>query len=212
MDFLRSLADTLLAWGPPGIFLLALIDSAGIPLPEGTDVLLLLVAAASPATGYLCAALATVGSAIGQMFLFYVGRKGGEAYLERRTQAGRRRRFRLWFNRYGLLTVFIPTLVPAPLPLKIFVLSAGALGIRPLPFLLVTLAGRIPRFFGEAYLGAQLGQHSEVWLRQHAWELAGVAVGLFVFLFLLIKLHDRWRRKKGTDAFFAEPNPSDEKN
>lgn len=195
MKFLRSLGDLLLSWGPPGIFLLALVDSAGIPIPEGTDVLLLMVAAASPATAYLCAALATAGAVIGQMVLFYIGRKGGEAYLERRTQTGRGRQFRLWFHRYGLLTVFIPTLLPAPLPLKAFVLCAGALGISPLAFLLVTIAGRVPRFLVEAYVAAQVGEHSLEWLRRHTWHLSGVAVGLFVLLFMLVRFHDQQRRR-----------------
>jgi membrane protein DedA with SNARE-associated domain len=191
MNFLRSLAGTLLSWGPPGIFLLALVDSAGIPIPEGTDVLLLLAAATDARTGYLCAALGTVGAVIGQMILFYLGRKGGEAYLDRRLQAGRGKKFRAWFQRYGLLTVFIPTLVPAPLPLKVFVLCAGALGISPPAFLLVTLVGRLPRYFGEAYLAAQVGEHSLEYLRGHAWELAGVALGLFLFLWLLVRLCER---------------------
>lgn len=188
MRFLRSLADILLAWGPPGIFVLALVDSAGVPIPEGTDVLLLVIAATNPATGYLCAALATVGATIGQMILYHIGRKGGEAYLDRHTQSGRGRGFRLWFHQYGLLTVFIPTLVPAPLPLKIFVLCAGALSVNRLPFLLVTLAGRALRFSAEAYLAAQLGEHSAAWLQQHAWQLLGVAAGLFLLLWLLVRL------------------------
>jgi membrane protein DedA with SNARE-associated domain len=196
MRWLRSLADTWSAWGPPGVFLIALVDSAGVPIPEGTDALLLLVAAANPSVAYLSADLATLGSAIGQMFLYYVGRKGGEAYLERHTETGRGRRFRLWFNRYGLLTVFVPTLVPAPLPLKIFVLCSGALRVSPFHFLLVTLAGRIPRYFGEAWLGRQLGEHSLVWLHQHAWEMLGAAAGLFLFLWLLIRFQDRRRGRE----------------
>jgi membrane protein DedA with SNARE-associated domain len=196
MSFLRSLAGTLLAWGPPGIFLLALVDSAGVPIPEGTDVLLLFVAAASPATAYLCAALATVGAVIGQMILFHLGRKGGEAYLERRTKTGRGRKFRLWFHRYGLLTVFIPTLVPAPMPLKIFVVCAGALGINPFHLFLVTVGARTPRFFAEAYLAVQVGEHSAAWLHAHAWRLAGVAAGLFAFLFLLVRFRDRLRLRR----------------
>ena len=201
MRLLRSLADTLLAWGPPGIFVLALVDAVGIPLPEGTDALLLLIAAANPATGYRCAGLATLGSAIGQMVLYYVGRKGGEAYLDRHTRSGRGRKFRLWFNRYGLLTVFIPTLVPVPLPLKIFVVCAGALAVNPLHVLLVTLAGRIPRFLAVAYLGAQLGQHSAAWLHQHAWQLLAVAAGLFALLFVLLRL----RRKSGDSTLNHHP-------
>lgn len=191
MNFLRSLAGTLLSWGPPGIFLLALVDSVGVPFPEGTDVFVLLVAAADARTGYLCAALGTLGSLIGSTVLFYLGRKGGEAYLNRRCQSGRGKKFRTWFQRYGLLTVFIPTLVPVPLPMKVFVLCAGALGISPLAFLAVVLAGRLPRYFAEAYLGAQVGEHSLEYLHDHTWELAGIALGLFVFLWLLIRLCER---------------------
>lgn len=198
MNILRSLAHTLVSWGPPGVFLLALVDSVGIPFPEGTDVLLLLVAAADARTGYLCAALATIGSLIGSMVLFYLGRKGGEAYVDRRFQSGRGKKFRTWFQRYGLLTVFIPTLVPVPLPMKVFVLCAGALGIGRLAFLGVLLAGRLPRYFGEAYLAAQVGEHSVEYLRGHARELAGFALGLFVFLWLLIRLCERRRASPPT--------------
>ena len=195
MKFLRSIANTLVSWGPPGIFLLAVLDSAGIPIVEGVDALLVLVAAANAGAGYLSAGLATIGSAAGSMFLYYLGRKGGEAYLEKRTRADSGQRLRRWFQQYGLLTVFIPALVPAPLPLKIFVIAAGALGTNPYHFLLVVLAARVPRYFAEAYLGAQVGEHSWDYLRQHAWQLAGVGVGLFLFLLLLIKLKHRLRAR-----------------
>ena len=67
------------------------------------------------------------------------------------------RRFRAWFERYGLVTVFVPALLPIPMPLKLFVVSAGALqtGIRP--FLLVVVLARVLRFFSEAWLGVKLG-------------------------------------------------------
>jgi hypothetical protein len=45
-----------------------------------------------------------------------------------------------------------------------------------------------------AYLGSQLGEHSTAWLREHAGELAGIALGLFVFLLLLVKLTDRFHK------------------
>ena len=129
------------------------------------------------------------------MILFYAARKGGRAYLERRAASERALKFRRWFQRYGLLTVFIPALVPIPLPTKVFVLSAGALGVSPLTFMLVIVLARVPRYFGMAYLGAQLGEHStKAYLRSHAWHLAGLAVALFAVLFLLVKLYDRYRK------------------
>jgi membrane protein DedA with SNARE-associated domain len=100
---------------------------------------------------------------------------------------------RAWFLRYGLLTVFIPAVLPIPLPLKVFVLSAGALGVRPSTFLLVVLAARAPRYLGLAFLGAKLGGNSADYLKQHMWHLLGLAVALFVVLYAAMLLAGRYR-------------------
>ena len=94
----------------------------------GVDALVVLVSALDSSRAYWAAAAAIVGSVAGSLGLFYIARKGGEAYLLRHTTSGRGARLRAWFLEYGLLTVFVPAFVPViPLPLKIFVLSAGAL-------------------------------------------------------------------------------------
>lgn len=193
MKFLRSIGNTLLGWGPWGILLLAVLDSAGIPAVEGVDALLVLMGSANPRMGYLSAGLAVAGSAVGSLFLYYIARKGGEAYLDKKTQSGRAKKFRIWFQHYGALTLFIPALVPIPLPLKIFVLSAGALGMNRLHFVLVILAARIPRYFGLAYLGAQLGDEPLRYLKTHVFQFLGLSVALFLFLLFLVKLKDRMR-------------------
>jgi membrane protein YqaA with SNARE-associated domain len=171
--------------------LLAAVDSAGIPLPDGVDILLVSISVLDPTKAYLAATLAVIGSVAGNMVLFYVARKGGQAYLERKASSERARKLRRWFQRYGLLTVFIPALVPIPLPTKVFVLSAGAFGVSPLSFGITILIARIPRYFGMAWLGAQVGEHSVDYLRAHVWELLAFAAGLFAFLYLLIRLRDR---------------------
>lgn len=183
---MRTIAQALTSWGPPGLFLLAILDSAGVPLPAAVDALLVATAAVSPSRAYIGAAFAVAGSVIGCMILFGIGRKGGGPYLDRVT-AKRGARFRQWFREYGLITVFIPALVPIPMPVKVFVLSAGALGVRPISFLCVVVAARIPRYFGLAFLGAQLGEGAGAWLKQHVWELAGFAAALAVLLAVLAR-------------------------
>lgn len=193
MNLIRAIGATLLSWGPWGIFLLAILDSAGIPIPEGVDALIVIMGTMHPQAGYWSAALAVIGSLAGSMFLFYVGRKGGEAFLDKRTQKGWAKRFRHWFHHYGEITILIPALVPAPLPLKIFVLCAGALGMNRVHFALVILAARIPRYFGLAYLGARMGEEPLVFLSTHVYQLLAFAVALFLFLLFLVKLKD-WLR------------------
>lgn len=188
------LIELLTSWGPLGAFLVATLDSAGVPLPASVDALLITVAVVNPTAVWVAVLLAVIGSFAGNLFLFSVARKGGVAFLARRTVSARGKRLLRWFQRYGLITVFIPTLVPiAPLPLKVFVISAGALGVKTRAFLLTILAGRIPRYLAMAYLGVQLGENSMGWLRDHAWHLTAIAAGLFVFLFALVRFVDSRR-------------------
>jgi membrane protein DedA with SNARE-associated domain len=190
--------EVLKAWGPLGAFLVAIIDGAELPNPGGPDYLLLFLAWKQPQTAYLSAALSVAGALVGSLILFALARKGGRKYLDARASGPRALRFRQWFQRYGLVTVFIPAVVPMiPLPMKVFVLSAGALGVSPLAFLLTMAAGKIPRFFGLAYLGKSLGEHSEQWVHQHKWQIALCVLGLVLFLVLLVQVSDRFHNRKG---------------
>lgn len=194
--FIAAIGARLLSWGPWGALVLALLDSAGVPVPVGVDALVLTIAAYSPLTGYFGAALAVVGSVIGSVILYYIGRIGGEKYLDRKTQRGWPLRFRRWFHHYGGITIFIPVMVPVPLPVKIFVLSAGALGMNRAHFVLLVAAARIVRYFGLAYLGAQMGSHRPLqYLQGHMWQLIGAALALFLVSYLLVKRADALRAR-----------------
>lgn len=195
---MKWLTDALLALGPAGVFLFAIVDGAGVPTPGGLDALLIFLSAQRPHLAYLMATLTLVGSLIGCFILFYIARRGGEAYLAKYTASGRGARFKTWFQRYGLLTVFIPALVPIPMPLKAFIICAGAMGISPWAYLRVLLAARIPRYFALAYLGSQLGTQSWPWLKAHALHMLAFAVVLFVFLYLLVKYVDYKRGQQLT--------------
>jgi membrane protein YqaA with SNARE-associated domain len=178
------------SWGPAGVFLFAIIDNIGVPMIGGVDAFVVLVAVADPSQAYWSAAAAVAGSLIGGMTLFLIARKGGEEYLHRYTSHGRGARLRAWFQEYGLLTVFVPALVPIPMPLKIFILSAGALEVPPLRFFIVYALARIPRYILFAWLGTRFGSQTWPYLRGHIAGLALFSAGLFIVLYLAIKFWD----------------------
>jgi membrane protein DedA with SNARE-associated domain len=180
--------DLLKSWGVLGVLAVAILDSAGIPNPGGTDLVLLALAIANPTNAFLAAALATAGSLIGSTIFYELMRRGGEKFLARRTATGQGAKFRGWFQRYGLLTVFVAALVPVPLPLKIFMACAAAMGVGRARFLLVMAAARIPRYGGLAYLGMQLGEGSGAWIREHLWQMGVIAAALFAALYILLRL------------------------
>lgn len=188
---MKKIAAILTSWGAPGIFLLAVLDSAGIPLPAAVDALVVATAALDPASAYLTALFAVIGSAIGSLFLFFLAQKGGQGYLNRVTAAGRGAKFRIWFQTYGLITVFVPALLPIPMPLKIFAISAGALGVSPYRYMGVVLAARIPRYFGLAWLGSQLGEGTMPWIKSHVPHLLLFAVVLAAGLYVAVRRASR---------------------
>jgi membrane protein YqaA with SNARE-associated domain len=189
---MKQFIQVLVSWGPLGVFVLAFVESLGIPNPSGTDALLLLVAIKRPDAAILCAVLATAGSMLGSTVFYELMRKGGDKFLLRYTVSGRGKRFRAWAQRYGMVTVFISALVPLPiLPLKVFAACVCAMGVSRTRFLLVLLVARIARYGGLAYLGVQLGANSSAWIRGHTWQMAALAVALFGMLYALLKWNDR---------------------
>ena len=192
---MKALLASLVAIGPAGLFLFAILDGAGLPVPGGVDVLVIFLASKNPDNPYHLAAFAVAGSVIGNLILFSIARKGGRLYLDKRTASGGGARFRKWFHHYGLLTVFISALVPLPvMPMKVFVLCSGALGTGIAAFVAVFLLARVLRYCALAYLGSQMGDQAMLYLKHNVWNLAAFATGLFIVLYLAIKVADRIRK------------------
>jgi membrane protein YqaA with SNARE-associated domain len=191
---MRHFRDILVSWGPLGLLLWSAMESAGIPNPGGTDFMLLALAVALPSKAFLCAVMAIVGSLTGSVVFYEITRRGGEKLLARYTSTGRGARFREWFRRYGLATVFVAALLPVPImPFKVFAACAGATGVGRTRFFLTLAAARIPRYFALAYLCVKLGEDSTDWVRSHAWHMAGFAFALLVGIYFLLKYMDRPR-------------------
>lgn len=194
---MKGFVARLVALGPAGLLTLALLDSAGVPLYPGPDLLIIVLASQHPAAAYLYALLASGGSLVGALILFYLARRGGQLYLDRKTATGRGAQLRHWFQHYGLVTVFVPALVPlVPLPLKVFVLCAGALSTSPFAFAAVILGARLPRYFALAYLGSHFGKDSWDYLKHNAGWLVLGAVALLLGLLGTIRVLDHWKARR----------------
>jgi membrane protein YqaA with SNARE-associated domain len=198
-SLLQHVKIALLAFGPIGVLVLSVLDSIGVPLPGAMDGLVLYIAVRDPLDphkAYLAAFMAVLGSLGGNIGLFWAARHGSRRFgkKEEPSTESRSQRFQQWFARYGLLTVFIPAVTPfVPFPLKVFVISAGAFRTNFAKFIVVILAARVMRYFGEAYLGNQLGEGAEAYLKHNAWPLLGVAAAMAMGFYVAIRLSDRRR-------------------
>ncbi len=173
-----------LALGGPGLFLIAFLDSSFLSFPEVVDLLLMGLVTRHKERLLLYALLPTLGSLAGCLVLYGVARKGGEAFLRRRFHDRHVDRTLAVFQKYGLLAVAVPSILPPPVPFKPFVLAAGVAGVRPLDFTIAVLVGRGIRYFGEAFLALWYGDRAEAFLKNNgklvAIVLAAVVIGFAV--------------------------------
>ncbi len=90
-DCLTRLSEYFIALGPFGLFAVALLDSAFVPLPSSADALMILLTLAHPRLMIFYALLATAGSAIGCVILYYISRRAGSRALRRFSPAKQKR-------------------------------------------------------------------------------------------------------------------------
>ena len=138
------------------------------------------------------ATMTTLGSVIGCSLLYWAGTRGG-GYVERRLHRPGMRRIQSLYQRRGVLAVIIPSLLPPPTPFKVFVLSAGAFGLRFPRFLVAVTFGRGLRYFSWGALAVLYGEWAKVFFQEH-FHSAGLLVVVLVVLFLLwfLVLRPRW--------------------
>jgi membrane protein YqaA with SNARE-associated domain len=186
-----------LSLGGPGLFVIAFLDSSFLSLPEVCDLLIVWMTVRHKERMLFYALMCTLGSVAGCFALYTVGRRGGEAFLRRRFKAGHIERATAVFRRYGLLAVIVPSLLPPPMPFKIFVLAAGVAKVRPFDFLVAVSIGRGIRYFGEGFLALWYGEQAIRVMRENA-RIVGVTLAILIVAGALVWFW--WRKRVRSSA------------
>jgi len=171
--------------GPLGLFAVAVVDSSVIPLPiPGSTDLLLLWLVSHNGDPWLLAPTAIAGSLVGGYTTWRLGRKGGEAALQRWVSPRLLARIVRWVEHHPLLSVFLPAVLPPPIPLSPFVLASGALGVTLKRFLAAFGAARTLRYSLIAWLAVAYGRRAvRLWsneLQRWSTPLLWTFLALFI--------------------------------
>ena len=151
--------------GPAGLFVVAFFDSSFLSLPEINDILVVTACSLHPRSAWIPITLATLGSLAGCSVLWEIGRRGGEPLLERRFGKAQVARTRVAFERWDLLALIVPALLPPPMPFKIFVLSAGVFGVPWRRFAGTLIIARGLRYVSWGLMGILYGDEALKLLR-----------------------------------------------
>jgi membrane protein YqaA with SNARE-associated domain len=196
-------------FGAWGIGALAVIDSAAIPVP--IDALLIDYVIHDHAKFLLYCFMGALGSAVGSLLPFYLGRAGGELFLMKRINRKRYERLRDRFERQEFLAIMIPAMMPPPMPVKLFEFAAGVFEMKTIWFFCAILAGKFFRFLAWAlitiYFGPAILNTITQVLREYMGYVLGVG-GILVVLLVVWVVRKLFDRKRGTH-FPAEEEVGD---
>ena len=182
--FVQGIQALAMSMGAPGIILVAFLDSSILSLPEIADLLVIYMVTKRPSLFLLYVASATLGSLVGCLLLYFIGKKGGAALVHKRFDSAAVGRTLDAFRRHGIMAVLVPSVLPPPAPFKPFVLLAGVADISVTRFAVAILIGRGARYTFEGLLALWYGERAMAFMREHGIELAIAAIALLVVGFV----------------------------
>jgi membrane protein YqaA with SNARE-associated domain len=178
--WLQHLVETM---GGGGLFLVAFLDSSVLSFPFVTDALVIQLSFINPKRMPYYAAMAAIGSITGCIWLYLLAKKGGEAFFHRHV-GGKAEKIRDWVERNGFLSIFIPAILPPPLPFKAFVLAEGVFQVPMRTFVLAVLLGRGLRYGAEGILAVLYGEAALDFLLAHSRAFALSVIGVLLVLYI----------------------------
>ena len=93
-----------------------------------------------------------------------------------------------WVDSNAFLSVFIPAILPPPLPFKVFVLAEGVFQVPLRTFILALLSGRGLRYFAEGILAVRYGDATLKFLLAHNRTVALSTVAVLLLLYVATRL------------------------
>lgn len=158
---------------------ISFIESIFFPIP--TALMLAPMSVAKPDRAVRLAIIATVTSVAGGVLGYFVGAFAIELVEPVLVQVGYIDKYQLavsWFQQWGFWAVMVAGF--SPIPFKLFTLSAGALNMALIPFVLAALIGRAAHFFMVSLLMAWAGPKLEPSVRKYIEWLGWLSVVLLI--------------------------------
>lgn len=194
-----AIAGFVQSWGLFAGFGVAFIDGMGLPLPGIVDAVVIGYSVSHPRLAWLCVLLTAIGSTLGCLILYGIGYKGGQAFVEKKMSRRQFERAHGFFERNRFLALMLPSMMPPPFPLKIFIFTAALFEVEVKHFLATVFFGRLVRFAVFTFLAVRFGSRIAAGLSAHARIILLVGGIIIVVVLIVRALHRRSRRQQATE-------------
>jgi membrane protein YqaA with SNARE-associated domain len=192
---LLSLGSWLERLGGVGLILLGLADNSVVPMPGSMDALTIVLSAHQKSWWPYYAIMATIGGIVGAYVTYGLGFKSGEQALEKKLPKKKAERIYKLFKKYGFWSLFVPGLLPPPVPYSPFLIVAGALKYPKRYFLVAVGLARAIRYSLLAWLGSMYSKQIFGFFHNYYRPMLWTVVALGV-IGGMAALYWTWKRKR----------------
>ena len=180
------LQGLVLKSGGVGMFVVTFFDSSVLAFPFFPDAVVMQLCAANPARMPYYVLMAATGSLSGCILIYFLAKKGGEAYFHRHAR-GNAERIKQWVEHNAFLSAFVPAVLPPPFPFKPFVLAQGVFQVPVRTFVAAILLGRALRYFLEGFFAVKYGDAALGFLKIHGAVFVLGIIGVIALLYIVMR-------------------------
>ena len=169
------------------LFVLSVAESSFFPIPP--DVMLAPMCLAKPEKVWRFAFIATIGSVLGGILGYLIGKFSFEyigPFIESFGYMSAYQNSVNWFYDWGFWAILIAGF--SPIPYKVFTIAAGVLNMAFLPFVIGSIIGRGSRFYLVAFLVKLFGTRIDFILKKYIDRIGWALVILIFFGLLIVSL------------------------
>jgi uncharacterized membrane protein YdjX (TVP38/TMEM64 family) len=178
-DSVVNFVDSFGGFAYPIFILLTILEVIFAPIPP----LALYVAGGALFGTFLGGFLTLIGNLIGALIAFWIARRFGRDFVEKRVDTITRKKFDTFSEKYGALSLFILRINPFTTS-DLFSYLSGLTKMKVRSFLLGTGLGLIPMIFAQAYFGEAFVKNYPILYAVLVW--ISIAY-LLVFVYLIFR-------------------------
>ncbi len=191
-DWIKDLTVWVVHWahtpyGGLALFVLAFAESSFFPIPP--DALLITLCMANSPMAFWYALICSVGSTLGGIFGYVLGRIGGRPLLERWVKPERIALVQQHYQRWDVWAVAVAGFTP--IPYKVFTISAGAFLLDFIRFVIASILSRSARFFLVAGLFYFYGPAINAFISRYFNILSILFIGLLIVGFWFLRVSSK---------------------
>jgi membrane protein YqaA with SNARE-associated domain len=187
-EVINLIKEFLIPYGIWGLLILSFLDSTFVPMPQVNDLLVITLSISRPHWMIFYAFAAVAGSLLGTSVLYYLGRKGGQAFIQKKFSKARVERVQHVLEKYDMVAVMVAGVIPPPFPYKVFIFVAGALQFLFCRFVFAVLLSRSARFYFEGIMAGLYGDYVIAFMKEKPMLATLIFLGFTLFGFLVYKV------------------------